>query len=375
MRRLVRLLAATTLTIGTLGAGTAYAVSRQAPAERSATPAAAPAGKLRATPQQAFVGSQGPEQLKGPNLQPVWDPDGTDTWGEGTYTAISAKGFTSVRFVLFWDDFEPSKGVWNENAFTTLTTALRRAKAAGLYVVFDGVHLYGQPEGQSRVPEWARTADGMGAVAANGLGYLQQLATRYGANTEFADTVAAYDPVNEPYRWPVDHRSVLADYTKIINAIRTKDSATPIMVEPTYGDARVPDADLAALTPTDRSNLIWSVHDYYAGNDGVGYGDDDVAISPNPSDGTTGYDPADKANLAAHLQVQLDTASKAGMPLWIGEFGIGSGAAGHDGYIRDKVALYKSKGLGYAWWEYYDDGTFSMVDENDAWNAWVNLLL
>ncbi|MFG1997925.1 glycoside hydrolase family 5 protein [Spirillospora sp. NPDC048911] len=353
---------------GSLAGAKSTALTR---AKTSATSKAL-AGKLRTTAKQAFVGTRGPEQLNGPNLQPIWDANDPDTWGQDTYDQIRAKGFTAVRMVLFWDDFEPSKGQWNETAFGTLSTALDHAKNAGLYVIFDCVHLFGQPEGQSRVPEWARTTDGMGAVAANGLGFLQQLATRYGGN----EALAAYDPVNEPYRWPVNHRTVLADYTKIVNALRAKDTTTSIMIEPTYGAAKVPDADLAALTPSNRTNLIWSFHDYYVGGKGEGYDANGIGVSPNASDGTTGYNAANKADLAKHLQVQLNTAAKAGMPVWVGEFGIGADATGHDQFIKDKVALYKSKGLGYSWWEYKDgSGAFSMIDhEDDSWRPWVGLL-
>jgi hypothetical protein len=41
------------------------------------------------------------------------------------------------------------------------------------------------------------------------------------------------------------------------------------------------------------------------------------------------------------------------------------------------VALYKSKGLGYAWWEYSSNGgngPFSMVDGNENFRSWVGLL-
>lgn len=334
------------------------------------SPAAGP-GKLRTTAAHPFVGADGPVRLIGPNVQPVSAGD-PGTWGQDVYDALKAKRFTAVRFVLSWDDFEPQPGTWNETAFRTLTTALDRAESAGLYVVLDCVHLNGGREGQSRVPEWARAADGMAAVTANGLGFLQQLATRYGHR----DALAAYDPVNEPARSPLDHRSVLADYTKIVDAIRAKDAVTPIMLEPTYGDAKVPSAAFSAFTPARRDGLIWSVHDYYVGGAGDGYGPHGEGDSPSASDGTTGYDPANKADLAAHLKAQLETAAHAGMALWIGEFGIGAEAPGHDEFIRDKVALFKAHGLGYAWWEYYArDGVFRMVDEEGgAWRPWVDLL-
>jgi hypothetical protein len=328
-------------------------------------------GKLRTTAGQPFVGSQGPVRLIGPNVQPVSSVD-TGTWDQDVYDTLRAKGFTAVRFVLFWDDFEPRPGAWNETAFQTLSTALDRAQSAGLYAVLDCVHLYGRPEGQSRVPKWARAADGMAAVAANGLGFLQEIATRYGRR----DALAAYDPVNEPARSPLDHRSVLADYTKIVDAIRAKDAVTPIMLEPTYGDAKVPHAAFSAFTPADPGGLVWSVHDYYVGGSGDGYGPRGEGDAPSAADGTTGYDPADKADLAAHLRAQLRTAAQAGMALWIGVFGFGAEAPGHDEFIRDKVALFKAHGLGYAWWEYYGrDGVFSMLDENGHWPPWVDLLL
>jgi hypothetical protein len=332
-----------------------------------------PYGKLHATPNHAFVGDAGPRSLIGPNLQPVWSPRDPGTWPQRVYDSISAKGFTAVRFVLFWDDFEPQQGDWNETAFTTLTIALGRARSAGLYVLLDCVHLYGGPDGQSRVPRWARRADGMDAVATNGLGFLRQIASRYGDD----DAVAAYDPVNEPARSPLNHRTVLADYTRIVDAIRAEDPVTSIIIEPTYGDASVPVADFSAFRPASRAHLIWSIHDYYVGGAGTGYEPDGASPSPGAADGTTGYDPANRADLAARLQVQLDLAAKVGMPLWIGEFGIGQNAPGHDEFIRDKIALYRAEGVGFAWWEYYEsgDGPFSMIDETDAWYQWVDLLL
>jgi hypothetical protein len=237
----------------------------------------------------------------------------------------------------------------------------------------------GEPDGQAHVPAWAQdpASDGMAVVAENGLGFLQTIANRYGTET----AVAAYDPVNEPYRDPAAAESLLTDYTKIVNAIRAKDSATNIILEPSYGDAKVPSSAFSSFTPASRANLVWSIHDYYNGAPSSGYVNgyrsDGLAQVPNASDGTTGYNPTNKAALAAHLQVQLDLASAVGMPVWIGEIGIGSAASGHDQFIRDKVALYKSKSIGYAWWEYSEsggNGPFSLVDANEAWRSWVGLL-
>jgi Cellulase (glycosyl hydrolase family 5) len=382
MRRSVGVtLAALLMTAGAAGTVQLATPARE-PAARTAatTTQAAALTRLHATAAHAFVDSAGTQhRLIGPNLQPLWDANSTDTWGQSTYRAIKAKGFTAVRMVLFWDMFQPTKAKWNATAFSTLSTAIGRAKAAGLYVILDCVHLSGQPEGQEHVPHWARVStDGMAAVAKNGLGFLRTIADRY----KNEPAVAAYDPVNEPFREPARAASLLADYTKIVNAIRAKNSVTSIMLESSYGDSKVPASAFSSFTPTKRSNLIWSVHDYYNGAPKSGYtngysNSTGVGQSPNPSDGTTGYKAANKAALASHLQVQLNTAKAQKLPVWIGEFGIGNGLTGHDQYIKDKVALYKSKGLGYAWWEYYSDGgngPFSMVDANDRWRSWVGLL-
>lgn len=389
MRRSVGLALATLLmTTGAAGTAQAAAPAREPVARTAAATAQAAAlTRLHATSSHAFVDSAGTTHLLiGPNVQPIWDANSTDTWGQSTYDSIKAKGFTAVRMVLFWDMFQPTEAAWNETAFTTLSTAVDRAKAAGLYVILDTIHMSGEPDGLGHAPTWAwdpdgdgkmNYADGLAAVVDNGLGFLQTIANRY----KDEPAIAAYDPVNEPYRSSTQSASLLSDYTKIVNAIRAQDSTTSIMLEPSYGDSKVPTSSFSSFTPTSRSNLIWSFHDYYNGDPNSantnGYDADGLGQNPNPSDGTTGYDSANKAALASHLQVQLDMAKAESLPVWIGEFGIGNGLTGHDQYIKDKVALYKSKGLDYAWWEYSSDngnGPFSMVDANENWRSWVSYL-
>ncbi|GAA4618590.1 hypothetical protein GCM10023195_83660 [Actinoallomurus liliacearum] len=391
MRRSVGLALATLLmTAGTCGTALAGTSAREpaATARTSAATAQAAASltRLHATSSHAFVDSAGTTHLLiGPNIQPVWDANDTDTWGQSTYDSIKAKGFTAVRMVLFWDMFQPTEAEWNETAFSTLATAVTRAKAAGLYVILDCVHMSGANDGQEHVPDWAQvtptddgSVEGLDAVVENGLGFLQTIANRY----KDEPAIAAYDPVNEPFRSSTKSARLLSDYTQLVNAIRAKDGTTSIMLEPSYGDSKVPTSSFSSFTPTNRGNLIWSVHDYYNGASASGYtsgyaNSTGLGMVPNPSDGTTGYNAANKAGLASHLQVQLDMAKAESLPVWIGEFGIGSGATGHDQYIKDKVALYKSKGLDYAWWEYSSDngdGPFSMVDANENWRSWVSYL-
>ncbi|GAA5107311.1 glycoside hydrolase family 5 protein [Nocardia iowensis] len=345
--------------------------------------------KLHATSTQPFVGSGGPVTLSGPNLQPIWDAQSAATWPQETYTSIRAKGFNAVRMVLFWKDFQPTEAAWNETAFCTLSTAVDYAATAGLYVILDSIHLSGDSgmngpdshDGKGHFPAWTlngpnQRLEAFEQAVADGLGFLQTLATRY-ANDP---AIAAFDPINEPYHDPRDPNGLLSGYSKIIDAIRAKDPNTSIVLEPSYGDAKVPASAFAALTPGSKKNLIWSIHDYYPGGAGAGYNPNGTATTPNASSDEAdfpGYNPANKPDLATHLQVQLDLTRDVGLPLWIGEFGIAANKPGHDQFIKDYVALFKSKSLGYSWWEYKDNGSFSMIDpnNNDRWLPWVDLLL
>jgi endoglycosylceramidase len=90
------------------------------------------------------------------------------------YLQIRAKGFTAVRFVLYWDLMEPRRGSFDATSFATLDTAVHRAGDAGLRVVLDAVHLWG-PGGFADVPAWARHGDSVSTVEANARLYLRTL--------------------------------------------------------------------------------------------------------------------------------------------------------------------------------------------------------
>ncbi|WP_167472774.1 glycoside hydrolase family 5 protein [Nocardia arthritidis] len=375
MRRSVSLLA------GILLVASSFAISGEAGA-------APQPERLHATPGQPFVNSSGPVTLFGPNVQPIWDPKTTDTWSQGTYHEIRRKGFTAVRMVLFWDDFEPQQAQWNKTAFDTLKKAVGYAKDEGLYVVLDCIHLYGgNNDGKGRFPAWTmkgpnKDLPAFDQAVADGLGFLQYLAGEYANET----AIAAYDPINEPYHDPADPNGLMRGYAKVVDAIRAKDKNASIMLEPSYGDAKVPSSAFTPFNnnPNNALNLIWSIHDYYPGGAGEGYGDDGSATTPNASQGNenngpndfTEYKPGHTADLEAHLNVQLDLTRTVGLPLWIGEFGIASAKKGHNDFIDDYVALFKNKGLGFAWWEYKDGGSFRMINpDDDSWLDWVDRLL
>ena len=67
--------------------------------------------------------------LNGLNVVPVWSNSPGKTWARARYASMGAKGFNSVRFVLYWDDFERSRGRFDQTSLATLDTAVGRVLA------------------------------------------------------------------------------------------------------------------------------------------------------------------------------------------------------------------------------------------------------
>jgi len=298
-----------------------------------------------------------PTLLRGFNVIPVWGSAPGKTWGADSYVKIRATGANTARFVVYWSELEPVRGSFDQTHLATLDLAIARARAAGLYVVLDPIHIY---NGEDRVPAWARTGDVINSVKAGAGPYLRMLAARYQDNP----AVAAYDLVNEPPSYPIDQNRSLRMYGSLIAEVRQVDPDKILMVEPIYGDSAMTDADFSLLGST--RNVVLSYHDYYAG----GGGDDGYRASDGAQEGIytwderTGYASPDAAALERHLRVQLDTARRVGIPLWVGEMGINTTAVGADQWIAEKTALFKRYGLGYAWWAYNVGTGMAAMDSN-----------
>jgi hypothetical protein len=322
---------------------------------------------------RAFVRPDGRAvMLNGVNVVAVWGPGDGRSWHRSDYRAIARRGFNSVRLVLHWDELEPRRGRFAEGRLLTLDRAIAHAQAVGLRVVLDMVHLSGRG-GMQWVPLWARLGDSVGTIEASALPYLRMLAARYADDP----VVAAYDAVNEPHRWPIDQNAVLRMYDRIIRAIRQVAPKKVIFVEPTYGDSSLAAdcADLASLTH--RRNIVVSIHDYFAGADRDGFGEDCGQAGRYAYDGRTGYQPRARAELRAHLDAYLDVLARAGLPLEVGEFGMGVNAPGQARWVRDSVRLFDRLGLSRAWWEYRtraNGGSLSATDARGRWRPFTRLL-
>ena len=328
---------------------------------------------LHATAEHAFVTPDGnPLVMNGLNVVPVWAGRPGETWAQHHYDNMAAKGFDSVRFVLHWVDFEPRRGEFDPVSLKTLDTAIARAEVAGLYVILDMIHLYGD-RGLDWVPEWAITGDSVATVQANAHDYLGLLAKRY----RDRPAVAAYDLVNEPHRWPVDQNGVLAMYDDLIESVRRVDPEKIVMVEPSYGDSPITAgcADLGELRQPHQ--VVFSVHAYFAGGDDDGFDERCWRAGRYAADGRTGYDTADPAALRRHLESYLEVLSAHRIPLHIGEFGMGDRAANRDAWLDEMHRLFDEHRLSRAWWEYYsaDAGSFSTTDRDGDWRPFVDKLV
>jgi endoglycosylceramidase len=328
---------------------------------------------LHSTSANAFVDPCGrPVTLNGINVVPVWGAGGGRTWAPTRYRAIRRRGFDSVRFVLYWNELEPRRGQFARARLATLDRAVGDAAAAGLRVVLDMIHLWG-PGGMRAVPDWARSGDSVATVQASAIPYLRMLAARYADDA----AVVAYDPVNEPRRWPIDQDAVLTMYDRVIAAIRDVAPDKVVLVEPSYGDSSLSPrcADLARLTY--RRDVVVSVHDYFAGGDDDGFASDCGQAGRHSFDGRTGYPAAQPARLRAHLLAYLAALRPAGLALEVGEFGMGTAASHQRRWVRDSVRVFDALGLSRAWWEFSSaggSGRFSATDADGRWRPFVRLL-
>lgn len=311
-------------------------------------------------------------RLRGFNAAPVWREDPGATWDAAHYERIREGGFNVVRFFIHWSDFEPQRGRFDERHLRTLDLAMRRARDAGLYVVLDVIHLF---DGEAFVPAWARTGDALTAVQRSAQGYLRMIAARYADEPG----LAALDPVNEPSTSPPDQDRILLMYDAMIALIRREAPEKIVMIEPSFGDSSMERADLALLR--DKRNVVFSLHDYYAGGAGDGYARDGAQLGAGDGaryawDGTTGYDEVVPRELEEHLLVNLELLKRAGIPVWVGEFGMDPEAPNARRWIRDKVALYDRYGVGYAWWLYgFEDSTAPLERSSKAFKPFVRDLM
>lgn len=320
-----------------------------------------PPGLREGSPTEEGV-ARFPTGSYGVNLPPLWPGGGG--YATTVYATIAAKGFTTVRMVLYWSEHEPTQGAFARLA--ELDAQVNAATAAGLTVVLDCIHCFGG-DGMTYFPSWtAGVGDSVATLAQYAQPYLVMLAGRYRGR-------AVFDLVNEPARWPLDPTGVLAMYNGLVEAVRQVNTSDTLVIEPTYGDTLPVGVDWSVMPVANRANVVWAIHDYYAGGAGTGYQADGSQATRDhftwayndASTPFTGYNPGNVADLAAHCQAMTDAVGGR-FPIWVGECGIDESSPNHAQYVTDKMAAFNQRGWWRAWWEYWTAAGFSSATHGDG---------
>lgn len=330
------------------------------------------------------------QKLNGINVRsPV--NGGSARYSQIEFNAIAAKGFDHIRLPLNWYEYETNEGVFESDRLATLDEVVARAESAGLGVILDPIHLKSDTSANYwGVPAWAWGALNpsqetvFDELKAHALPYLAMLTQRYCNN----DSVIAIDLVNEP-REPnrgnlADrNRELVAMYGDWIELLRSIDANKPFLLEPFYGGGRMEGLSLLPLSQYEQ--IIWSVHDYYAGGGQPSHGFSNwglATVQPR----TEYYLSADaypttnrvtsRADMQEHISVHKDNAALAGIPIHIGEYGIPKGWTGGWRFLCDKTDVYNQLEVpSTAWvWNADIDGHFGLWHPDSGWRYWVDAI-
>jgi len=273
---------------------------------------------------------------------------------EADFERMASWGFNVVRVPIGWAYIEPKPGVIDENYLKHLDQVVGWAKRHGLYVVLD-MHQWrwSRRYGGCGMPDWlvpgAKSyAEASVAFFTNRTlwerfaGVWRLLAERY----RDEPAIAAYDILNEPVpKYDLVPKSeflrlVEEFYEYVISEIRRVDSRHIVMYMPVWG------GNLNAAPRISGPNVVLTVHYYVGGT----------------WDGRTGYERVGPDDLRRAVEMAVQLAEDRGVPLWVGEFGVGSAAYRARDWVRDAVRFFDEHGLGYAWWTYWrDEGGFGLL--------------
>jgi len=179
-----------------------------------------------------------------------------DSWiTERDWDQMQAFGFNIVRLPILWSVIEDEKNpkTLRADAWTYLDWAIAQGKKRGIYVILD---LHGAQGGQTpndhtgcagqnkywTTPEYQDRAKWL----------WEQIATRY----QNEPTVAAYDPLNEPWGSTAD--DMVTRVSELYQTIRAKDANHIVLLPSYYGDIS------AYGNPTTKgmTNVSFEIHPY-----------------------------------------------------------------------------------------------------------------
>lgn len=317
---------------------------------------------------QAFVDSNGQSvTINGFNLQPVYSGGMTDSVSVAHLQQLKSAGFNAARFILFWENMEPSKGQFAHLA--DLDQAIANAKTAGIYVILEMID---NSQNFNHIPAWAQTgADPMADVIANGQGLITSLTARYANEPQ----VIAYDPINEPRQSTANNTRDLQMYSTILSWIRPIDPDKIVQIEPTWGSSSFSNVCANWSVLSGQPNLEIQVHDYYGGGGTGNNGWNGCVVDGMQMwDSNASYPASVPNQLAAHLDQYLQQGAQAGLPVMIGEYSDNDGITGHDNWIVDKVSVFNAYNISRIWWELHTSNPNSATDSSWNFFPWVGII-
>lgn len=329
---------------------------------------------LKTSATYPFVKQDGtPVKINGVNQRNVGSYSAASLCGgnAANWAGWKARGFNAVRLAMDWPSFEPTQGTISTTALQRLDDTINTAKSNGLYVILDPIHLKAVG---GNLPSWVTGQNAIQKIQNNGSFYLKTIAARYKNDPK----VIAIDLVNEPHvnPLPFDQNSNLTMYNTLINAVRTVDAEKILMIEPITGDSSWDGVNWGILQ--NKHNLVLSHHSYFAGNDDDGYSASGWGTGDSVSNGTAGYNASTTYynQMAAHYDKMVGWSRTSGLPLYLGEYGIGNAAANRDLWITQNVTLLNQRNIPRTYWEGCSDGDMNLfINISQTFRSYTNLLV
>lgn len=350
-----------------------------------------------------------------------------------------AVAFNTIRLSVHWDQLHTGAGQFNQPLQQQIKNVLDYAAQYDVDVILDPVHLGGKG-GHFWMPLWVWQQEGLTPSRKNSFELLKTNEIHHyldwimdGSGLGSHPAVVAIEVVNEPHpinskdawRYEVQRNLMLA-YKPMVATIRQHRPDVIVVLGSYYGghlfDNGLGDGNAIADVFSDTPNLVWTAHNYFTGlepqrsgpdYDGDGIADQDgqayrgtlragVWTESYDSSGCYAQNPPyelsqcdtslplrDVAiqghanNAANHDRV----AQQAGMPFFMGEFGMGRvrvlnnntiGWSGTQAFMCDKLKAYSDLkldgsniGISWAVWAFDSqvDGGFGLY--NSSTNQWV----
>lgn len=295
------------------------------------------------------------------------------------------RGFNLLRLSIYWDQFEPQQGAYDEAYLAQVDTVMDRAAAQGIYVVLDfHQDVFGAKYGDHGVPAWATRDDGLPYQKQDVwlLNYLQpavQAAWEHlyedadlrQAQIDAWTTIAkryqgepallGYDLLNEPFgkfregetvaqaATRVQATQLTAMYQRLTDAMHAVDPGHWILFEPpNVASLGVP----VALGKINGTKLIYFPHFYNPAIETATYA---------PGGEINGFDPA---FFESYRNAIRDYPIEHGYPMMWGEWGIASpDKPGMDAFVAQSIALMDELGSGWTVFNWCKGDGYCPLDE------------